>query len=73
MFELGQVNEAEHMAQESLEFDGDRPDVLRVLAKINIIKGRPQAAAVFLNALRQIPFRAPGPRPAWPNWKPIRF
>jgi tetratricopeptide (TPR) repeat protein len=57
MFELGQVNEAEHMAQESLEFDGDRPDVLRVLAKINIIKGRPQAAAVFLNALRQIPFQ----------------
>jgi tetratricopeptide (TPR) repeat protein len=57
MFELGQVNEAEHMAQESLEFDGDRPDVLRVLAKINVIKGRPQAAEVFLHALCQIPFQ----------------
>jgi hypothetical protein len=57
MFELGQVNEAEHIAQESLEFDGDCPDVLRILAKINILKGRPQAAAVFLNVLRQIPFQ----------------
>ncbi len=58
LLELGKVNEAEHMAQESLEFDGERPDVLRSLAEINILKNRPKAAAVFLNVLRQIPFQS---------------
>jgi hypothetical protein len=57
LLELGQVNEAEHLAQESLEFDGERPDVLRVLAQVNILKDRPEAAAVFLNVLRQVPFQ----------------
>ena len=57
LLELGQVNVAEQLAQESLEFDGERPDVLRVLAQINILKDRPAAAAVFLNVLRQIPFQ----------------
>jgi hypothetical protein len=57
LLELGRVNDAEHMAHESLEFDGERPDVLRALAKINILKNRPKAAAVFLNVLRRIPFQ----------------
>jgi hypothetical protein len=57
LLELGQVNEAEHQAHEVLEFDGDRPDVLRLLAKINILKDRPKAAAVFLNLLCQVPFQ----------------
>jgi hypothetical protein len=57
LLELGQVNEAEHQAHEVLEFDGDRPDVLRLLAKINVLKDRPKAAAVFLNLLCQVPFQ----------------
>lgn len=57
LLELGQVSEAERMAQEALEYDGDRPDLLRVLALINILKDRPEAAAIFLNALRQVPFQ----------------
>ena len=57
LLELGQVNETERLAQESLEFDGDRPDMLRVLAQVNILKDRPEAAAVFLNVLRQVPFQ----------------
>ena len=57
LLELGQVNEAEHQAHEVLEFDGDRRDVLRLLAKINILKDRPKAAAVFLNLLCQVPFQ----------------
>jgi hypothetical protein len=31
--------------------------VLRVLAQVNILKDRPEAAAVFLNVLRQVPFQ----------------
>jgi tetratricopeptide (TPR) repeat protein len=57
LLELGQVGEAERMAQESLEFDGDLPDVLGMLFKVNVLKDRPKAAAVFLHALRQVPFQ----------------
>jgi hypothetical protein len=57
LLELGQVNEAEHQAQEVLEFEGDRPDMLRLLARVNVLKDRPKAAAVFLNLLRQVPFQ----------------
>ncbi len=56
LLDLGQVNLAEHMAHESLELDGARPDTLRLLARVNILKGRPEAARVFLNRLRLAPF-----------------
>ena len=59
LMELGQVNEAEHQAHEVLEFDGDRRDALRLLARINVLKDRPKAAAVFLNLLCQVPFQRP--------------
>jgi tetratricopeptide (TPR) repeat protein len=57
LLELGQVNEAEHLAHEALEIEGNRPDLLRLLAQINILKNRPQAARVFLNLLAQAPFQ----------------
>ena len=57
LLELGQVNEAEHLAHEALEVEGNRPDLLRLLAEINILKDRPQAARVFLNLLAQAPFQ----------------
>jgi hypothetical protein len=56
LMELGQVNVAEHLAHEALELEGNRPDLLRLLAQINILKNRPQAARVFLNLLAQAPF-----------------
>lgn len=58
LFELGQVNLAEHMAHEALELEGATPDNLRLIAHINILKGRPEAARVFLNRLRLAPFHA---------------
>ncbi len=57
LMELGQVNEAEHLAHEALELEGNRPNLLRLLARVNILKNRPQAAAVFLNLLAQAPFQ----------------
>jgi hypothetical protein len=56
LFELGEVNLAERMAHEALEMEGTRPDTLRLLARINVLKERPGAARVFLNRLRLAPF-----------------
>ena len=57
LLELGQINEAEHLASEALEIEGRRPDLLRLLAQINILKDHPQAARIFLNLLAQVPFQ----------------
>jgi hypothetical protein len=53
LFELGQINQAERMASEDLEINGDHPAVLQRLALINILKGKPKAASVYLNVLTQ--------------------
>jgi hypothetical protein len=54
--ELGLVNDAEHLALEALENEGENLETLRLLAEINILKGRPAAARVFLNVLGLVPF-----------------
>jgi tetratricopeptide (TPR) repeat protein len=56
LFDLGLVSDAEHLAHEALEIEGNRPELLRRLAEINVIKGRPKAAGIFLNVLAQVPF-----------------
>ncbi|MBE7499096.1 MAG: hypothetical protein HS113_02060 [Verrucomicrobiales bacterium] len=56
LFELGQVNLAEHLAHEVLELEGPRPPTLRLLARIHVLLHRPEAARVFLNRLRRVPF-----------------
>src|ERR1035437_2866018 len=56
LMEMGLVNDAEHYCHEALENEGNRPDLLRQLAQINVLKGRPQAARAFLNVLCEIPF-----------------
>jgi hypothetical protein len=56
LLELGQVNLAEHYAQEAVEAWGERPAALWCLAQINLVKGRPLAARVYLNVLRGVPF-----------------
>jgi len=52
-YELGRVNESEHMAYEVFTWTGNRPMVLKRLAMINIIKERPAAARDYLLALEK--------------------
>jgi len=54
--ELGYVNDAERCAYESLAVSGDQPAVLQQLAVINIVKGRPETARIFLHGLARHPF-----------------
>jgi len=58
-FELGRVNEAERLAQNWLEGFGVRPQLLRLLARINIVKRRPAAARAYLAALRRFRYARP--------------
>jgi len=53
MFELGYVNEAEHMAHEAVELLGERPQLLERLALIYVLKDQPVAAATYLAALEK--------------------
>jgi hypothetical protein len=55
LLHLGHVNLAERYAHEALEIQGERPAILRRLARINVLKDRPRAARVFLNHLANIP------------------
>ena len=57
LFEMGQINRAERIAGEALELDGYLPDVLKRLADVNVLKGEPQTARIFLNILAKIPFQ----------------
>jgi hypothetical protein len=51
LLQLGCANEAEHVIHESLEVIGLQPYLLSELATINLAKGQPGAARVFLNVL----------------------
>ena len=51
LLRLGRINEAEHTALEALEINGARPETLRRLAIIYIVKDQPEAARVFLTML----------------------
>ncbi|MGB2821438.1 MAG: DUF6057 family protein, partial [Phycisphaerae bacterium] len=57
-FELGHVNEAEHMAYEALELLGDQPHLLKRLFLVYVLKGQPTAARTYLAALEKSPFHA---------------
>ncbi|WCJ58419.1 DUF6057 family protein [Fontisphaera persica] len=56
MLNLGQVNHAERFASEALEILGQRPELLEVLAQVNVLKGHPVAAGNYLRALQRQPF-----------------
>ncbi len=56
--ELGLVNRAEYTAHETWHSVGMTPRIARELAMINILKGRPEAAAVYLHRLGQFSGRA---------------
>ena len=70
LFELGLINDAEHMACEALELEGERPDSLRLLARIQRRQDRPQAAQVCLNVLSLIPVQEERAEAAWPRVEP---
>ncbi|MBI4864878.1 MAG: hypothetical protein HY815_32160 [Candidatus Riflebacteria bacterium] len=53
--ELGLANEAEHEAYEAWGTFGPQVPVLRQLALVNLVKGRPAAASVFLRDLARCP------------------
>ncbi|MCL4854088.1 MAG: hypothetical protein KJZ78_22240, partial [Bryobacteraceae bacterium] len=54
--DVGQVNQAERSACEALAILGEKPAILEQLAIIHVVKGRPEAARVFLKALAKHPF-----------------
>ena len=53
LFDLGRINESEHMAYEALEVFGDRPRILKRLVYTNVLKGEPEAARRFLAFLER--------------------
>lgn len=53
LFDLGRVNESEHMAYEALEMFGNRPHILKRLVYISVLKGEPEAARKFLALLER--------------------
>ncbi len=60
--EMGLANEAEHVAHEAVEIYGPHPTILKQLAFVNLVKRRPEAARVFLQALCQDPVARPWAR-----------
>ena len=53
LFDLGRINESEHMAYEALEMFGPRPAILKRLVYIHVLKGEPEAAQKFLALLER--------------------
>jgi hypothetical protein len=58
LFDLGRINESEHLAYESLELFGQRPRILQRLVYIHVLKGLPDAARKFLGVLERSPLHA---------------
>ena len=54
-FELGHVNLSQRAAYMALEVFGGRPDILKRLVRINVLKGRPGVARSLLNVLARNP------------------
>lgn len=54
--ELGLINEAENALTLSLAMYGERPVLLRRLARISLVKGDVETAGVYLHALSKVPF-----------------
>jgi hypothetical protein len=58
LLDLGHINLSENALTESLEKFGERPQILKRLALINMVKGRNGAARIYLQALRKTLFYA---------------
>ena len=53
LFQLGRINESEHLAYEALVVFGERPRTLKRLIYIHALKGQPDAARRFLNLMQR--------------------
>ncbi|NLF72745.1 MAG: hypothetical protein GX575_27230 [Candidatus Anammoximicrobium sp.] len=53
LFDLGRINESQHMAYEAFELFGARPGTLKRLVDLHAIKGEPDAARRFLAVLER--------------------
>ena len=60
--EWGRVNDAECILHEAAVVRSERPDVLRALAEVKMVKGQTDAARLYLNALRSNPIEGPWAR-----------
>lgn len=54
-YDLGMINESEHLAYEALSSYGNHPAILKRLIQTNTLKGRVQAARQFQNVLKTFP------------------
>ena len=54
--ELGLLNEAENALTTSVAMYGEKPLLLRRLARIHLVKGDTETAGVYLSALSKVPF-----------------
>jgi len=55
LFDLGCINESEHVAYEAMEFFGDHPRLLKRLALIRLAKDEGRAAHILLGAMSHDP------------------
>lgn len=56
LIDLGLMNQAEKNLTECLETFGEQPPILERLATVNLVKGRTEAARIYLGALRKTLF-----------------
>ncbi|HSW00123.1 MAG TPA: DUF6057 family protein, partial [Sedimentisphaerales bacterium] len=56
LIDLGLMNQAEKNLTECLETFGEQPLILERLATVNLVKGRTEAARIYLGALRKTLF-----------------
>ena len=54
-FDMGHLNLAQHEAHEAFELDGPRPQVLKRLAQLSILKGEVNVAKVYLRLMAKSP------------------
>lgn len=55
LFDLGCINESEHLAYEAMEFFGDHPRLLKRVALIRLAKDESRAARILLGAMSHDP------------------
>jgi len=55
LFDLGSINESEHVAYEAMEFFGDHPRLLKRVALIRLAKDESRAARILLGAMGHDP------------------
>jgi hypothetical protein len=55
--DLGYINKADHQLTEAMDYYGERPQILRRLALVNMVKGNLGTARIYLGAMGRMPFQ----------------